>query len=402
MHQIKTVIFLFILIVIFICFVFGSKTDMKLKLSNIFSDNMVLQRDVEIVLYGYGTPENEVIVEFIDEKVSAKIDRRGEWKLKLKPRNAGGPYEIKVMSGKEILILKNILIGDVWFCSGQSNMEWQLMHSKDGAEELKNFKNQDKIRFFTQQQLPAPYPLKETSGFWMECNKENAQNFSAVAYFFGKKIYEKTGVPVGLINSSWGGTPIEIWMDANLLKGNPITEPILKRWNALSFFDWKKWNYGRGLNYKIEFFDLKFIPKSKSKKTLIIRYCEECSGDLGGTWSSWAKPGSTAEYSYTNNTGIISGIIGFNAWAGAGTILNNNEIINLLDYEFIEFKVRGIGKFSVSLTQPSIEDYDYYSSQDFNVTPSFKKISIPIAYLKQGGWGGSKTFYNGIYKANSI
>ena len=392
MHQLKLLIILFFLFFLLVCLVLGAKTGMKLKMSNIFSDNMVIQRDTEILVTGYGTEGKEVSVTFAGETVSGKIDSHGEWKVRLKPKNAGGPYEMQVLSGDEKITIKNILIGDVWFCSGQSNMEWQLMHTVDGAEELKNFKNQDKIRFFTQQQIPAPQPLKETSGTWQLCNKENAQNFSAIAYFFGKKIHEETGVPIGLINSSWGGTPIEIWLDAKLLKGNPVTEPILKRWNELSLFDWKKWNYGKGLNYKLEFSDLQFIPKSKSRKTLLIRSCEGCSGDMGGAWSTWAKPGSTAEYKNEKNSGIISGIIGFNAWAGAGTLLNNNEIVDLSDYDAIEFKVRGNCKFSVSLTQPSIEDYDYYSSFDFEATNTFKKITIPISSLRQGGWGKAKVF----------
>jgi len=395
----KLAVFLLIVFIFLISVVFGAKTDTKLKLSNIFSDNMVIQRNVEIVLSGYGPAGNEVTAEFIDEKVTVKIDSRGEWKLKLKPRDAGGPYEIKVTSGKEQIIVKNVLIGDVWFCSGQSNMEWQLMHTIDGAEELKNLKEINKIRLFTQKQLPSPYPLKEVQGTWQLCNKENSQNFSAVAYFFGKKIYEETGVPVGLINSSWGGTPIEIWLDSKLLKGNPVTEPILKRWNELSFFDWKKWNYGQGYNYKIEFSDLCFISKSKDKKPLYVKNCENCKGDLGnGYWSSWAREGSTAVYQSEKERGIISGLIGFNAWAGVGTLLNNNEIFDLSDYEFIEFKVHGNGKFSISLTQPSIEDYDYYSSQDFEATAVNKKIKIPIAMLKQGGWGVAKPFTQNAIK----
>ncbi len=398
MQHIKLVIILFVLFMIMVSFVLGAKVDTNLKLANVFTDNMVLQRNNEILIYGYGTAGNEVTIEFIDEKVSTKINDKGEWKIKLKSRDAGGPYEIKVTSGKEQVSIKNVLIGDVWFCSGQSNMEWQLMHTKDGAEELKNFKDNDKIRFFTQQQLPSPYPLREVQGQWQLCNKENAQNFSAVAYYFGKKIYEETGIPLGLINSSWGGTPIEIWLDAELLKGNPITEPILKKWNSMSLFDWKKWNYGRGLNYNIEFSDLKFVPKSKAKKTLYIRSCEECTGDSGGYWSTWAKSGSTANYMNKKEKGFISGIIGFNAWAGAGTMLNNNEIIDLSDYEFIEFKVRGNGKFSISLTQPSIEDYDYYSSIDFEATPVFQNIRIPISSLRQGGWGVAKPFTQNAIK----
>ncbi len=387
-----------IFFIFFILILPYAKAEEKFRLSDVFSDNMVLQRDEEIIIYGYGKPGKEVVINFIDENVTTKVNSKGEWQIKLKPRNPSGPYQMKISSENEEILLKNILIGDVWFCSGQSNMEWQLMHSKDGAEELKNFTENDKIRFFTQAQIPSPYPLKDAGGSWQICNKENAQIFSAIAYFFGKKMYEETKIPVGLINSSWGGTPIEIWLDAKVMKGNKVTEPILKRWN-FSKFDWKKWNYGKGMDYKIEISELKFIPKIADRKPLVIKFCENCAGNIGGSWYSFAKPGSYTEFKSVNGKGIIEGIIGFNAWAGAGTLLNGDGTpFDLTDYEFIELNVRGNGKFSLALCQPSIEDYDFYSSEDFEATSSPKYLRIPISSFKQGGWGVAKPFTQNAIK----
>ncbi len=389
---------IFIFSMLFLFIPLYIKADKKLRLSDIFSDNMVLQRDAEIVIYGYGKPNKEVMIDFIDENATVKINSQGEWQAKLKPRQPGGPYQMKISSANEKIILKNILIGDVWFCSGQSNMEWQLMHSKDGEEELKNFIENDKIRFFIQGQIPSPYPLKDASGSWLTCNKENAQTFSAIAYFFGKKMYGETRIPVGLINSSWGGTPIEIWLDAKMMKGNQITESILKRWN-FSKFDWKKWNYGKGMDYKIEISELKFIPKVVDKKSLVVKFCENCVGDIGGSWYSFAKPGSFTEFKSENGKGIIQGTIGFNAWAGAGTLLNSNSSpFDLSDYEFIELNVSGNGKFSLALCQPGIEDYDFYSSEDFEATSLPKYLRIPISSFKQGGWGIAKPFTQNAIK----
>jgi hypothetical protein len=173
-------------------------------------------------------------------------------------------------------------------------------------------------------------------------------------------------------------------VDKNLLKGNSITQPILDRWKGSYVYDWKAWNNGQGMNYDIEISDIRFVSSSGKANPSSVSF--------SGTWNSWAKPGSSAAFKAYGNAGKLSGMIGFNAWAGAGTLLKDGSDVDLSEFDTIKFKVRGNGRFSVSLTQNSIADYDYYSSQDYDAKDTWQEISIPMSSLKQGGWGLSKPF----------
>jgi len=148
---------------------------------------------------------------WLDTEVKVKVGSQGTWEIILKTPEAGGPYEINLKGYNEIT-LKNVLIGEVWLCSGQSNMEWLAnsgIINKD--EEIENA-NYPEIRFFTVYHSTSLYPQDHLTGEWEECTPETMQNFSAIAYFFARKLQKELGVPVGLINSSWSGTPAEAWM----------------------------------------------------------------------------------------------------------------------------------------------------------------------------------------------
>lgn len=364
----------------------------KLEVNPVFTSHMVLQRDIPFEIFGTAGPGKRVNVEIAGQKASGIADGYGDWTVKLEPITAGGPREMIIKCGRETITLEDVLAGDVWFCSGQSNMEWTLANTNDGAEELKNFKPQPNIRLFLQQQIPSPKPLKKAAGAWTECTSQTAANFSAIAYFFAKNFQKENNIPIGLIDSAWGGTPIEIWMKESLLKGNPKTQPILDRWKSNPVFDWKTWNNGAGMNYGMDISDIRFISSAGNVEPMYVNVTNSTGTGLGGSWSSWAKPGSTAVFDGGAKTGKLSGIIGFNAWAGAGTPLKAGEEADLSAYDTLSFKVKGTGRFSVGLTQKTIADYDYYSSQDYDATKKEREISIPIASLKQGGWGLAKPF----------
>ncbi len=232
-------IILLLITIFFISYnIFASKNSMKIKLPGIFSDNMVLQRDTSIPIWGTSAPNEIVRVELDGKKVSTTADQDGNWKVYLPSFKAGGPYELVVM-GKNKITFKNVLIGEVWLCSGQSNM--QMMMSEIG----KNFANKNEIanagkynlRIFTVDQATAPVPQYDFKGIgWKICDSTTVKKFSAIAYFFGKYVSEKIKIPIGLINSSFGGTDIEAWTSAaSLIK--------IKQFEGL-LSDIKKFNEG--------------------------------------------------------------------------------------------------------------------------------------------------------------
>src|SRR5450432_3897129 len=179
-------------------------------LPKVFTSNMVLQRSKPVKVWGWADKGEKVTVQFNAQKVIAKADKDGEWMVTLQPLQAGGPYEMKI-DGKNSIVLSNILVGDVYICSGQSNMEFQLKGANNAAKEIaaSSYPN---IRLFTVKKAASFAEKKDVEAdAWAECGPATSGDFSAVAYFFARKLIKDVNIPVGLIHSSWGGTNIEAW-----------------------------------------------------------------------------------------------------------------------------------------------------------------------------------------------
>lgn len=179
--------------------------------------NMVLQRNMPIHVWGWADPGEKIEINFGEESYETTADGEGNWEASLKKMKAGGPYEMR-LSGENTIELKNILIGDVWVCSGQSNMAWPVQKAINPEEEIKNAVYAQ-MRLFTVKKKTAATPLDDVTGKWEECSAATVPGFSAVGYFFGREIRKTENVPVGLINSSWGGTVVETWISENGLEG---------------------------------------------------------------------------------------------------------------------------------------------------------------------------------------
>ena len=187
------------------------------KLHNLFTDHMVLQRDIAVPVWGWADDGEKVTVEFRGKKVSTTA-KGGKWMVKLAKLKAGGPDELKV-SGKNSITLADVLVGEVWLASGQSNMEWSMRNSFQPFGDILAANN-PKLRLFTVPKLKADEPVKDVVSAWKETSPSSVSNFSAVAYYFGLKLQKDLGVPVGLIHTSWGGSPAEVWMSDAVLTGN--------------------------------------------------------------------------------------------------------------------------------------------------------------------------------------
>ena len=206
-----------------------SQVSSAVRLPALISDNMVLQQGRLVHIWGWADKDEVVTVHFGDQKVTAKAGIDGRWMLMLKTLKPGKQLEMNVKgsSGNSITV-KNILVGEVWICSGQSNMHWTFSPKHgvlNNEEELANA-NYDEIRMFTVAKTGTPEPAEDTKGKWLTINRENLlidgeNGASALAYFFGRNLYQQLKVPVGLINSSVGGTPAEKWTKAEVLEASP-------------------------------------------------------------------------------------------------------------------------------------------------------------------------------------
>lgn len=192
----------------------------------IFTSNMVLQRDKEIKIWGWADKDETVTVTFNGQSTKSKGGSSGNWIVTLKPMAYGGPYQMKISGKKNSIDLKNILIGDVWICSGQSNMEWVLKNTNDAEKEIAESKH-SQIRLFTVKKATAYLPQKDIEGGeWQECDLKTTGDFSAVAYFFGRKLNKDLNIPIGLINSSWGGTNVQTWISWDRMSKEPGYEKV--------------------------------------------------------------------------------------------------------------------------------------------------------------------------------
>ncbi len=201
----------------------------KIELSAIFNNHMVLQRDVEIPIWGKAMPGGLVIVKFADQSKSVTVNEKGEWKLYLNPVEAGGPFVMEVI-GKDTIAFNDVLVGEVWLCSGQSNMAFTVQKSNNSEEEISNAQYNN-IRLIKVDRKVSDTTEFSFNGEWEICSPQSVGDFSAVGYFFGRELYEDLDIPIGLIHSSWGGTPAEAWTSNSSLESDPILLPILKKYN---------------------------------------------------------------------------------------------------------------------------------------------------------------------------
>jgi sialate O-acetylesterase len=226
--------------------IFGGTAFADVKLPAIISDNMVLQQDAPDGVWGWAEPGEKVTVKFADKSADAVADANGNWGVKLEGLAAGASGDLTV-AGKNTLTIKNVVVGEVWVASGQSNMEFTVNRGKDAAEETKAA-DFPLIRMFTVQKAARTEPEEDCVGKWEVCTPQTVPTFSAVGYFFARRLYQTLKQPIGVIHTSWGGTPAEFWTPKPVLAANPAFKPIFDAWdNAVAVYPEAKAKYDKEL-----------------------------------------------------------------------------------------------------------------------------------------------------------
>lgn len=209
----------------------------QLRLPNVLSDNMVLQRHAEANIWGWGYPTAKVVVKasWAADTVVAVVGAGGQWSARIPTAEAGGPHELYVASAGKELVLTNVLLGDVWFCSGQSNMEWGgNQNLPEILDELPNA-HDDHIRLLQVSRVAGDYPQEDTPDTWKKLDAGTLKPFSAIGYFIAKNFRKELGVPIGIINASWGGTPAEVWTPAYLIEHDATLKQAASSQQAASY-----------------------------------------------------------------------------------------------------------------------------------------------------------------------
>jgi sialate O-acetylesterase len=192
-------------------------------LPNILSNNMVLQQKSTTKLWGWGSPDEKISIttSWDNKTIKTSADGNARWQIDIQTPEAGGPYTI-VFEGENKIVLENIFIGEVWVCSGQSNMEWSYSNGIASIKEEFAQLNKSNIKLFMIPKTTSTTPQDNGGGSWVACDSNTLKAFSAVGYYFGKQLNKDLNVPIGLIGSNWGGTPAEVWTPQDLVENNTV------------------------------------------------------------------------------------------------------------------------------------------------------------------------------------
>jgi sialate O-acetylesterase len=367
------------------------------RLPHLFSDHMVLQCDTESRIWGWADPGEsiEVSIAGATRKTAATAD--GRWSVSLPAFHGGGPFVLEVR-GKTTRRFKDVMFGEVWVASGQSNMTYGLEGAATGAEEVPKA-NDPGLRFFTVPKKIALEPQSDTlPATWEVSTSDTAKKFSAVAYFFARDLRRKLGVPVGVILSAWPGTAAEEWTDMECMRREPILQPIAARWDAVA--PELKAYAVRGREFSLEFDDFELLPAKAGDPAVTFSSFDDGSSRVstGGIWSySWKDAADSALELVApgrGNKGYASRISG--ALDGTADSFWNAKLrpdgapVDLSSFAGLRFWVRGSGTFVFRTLQPTITDWDDYGSAGVKAAPEWKEVTIWFKDLKQQGWGVRK------------
>ena len=193
---------------------FANDADARINLPSLFADHMVLQQQTSVPIWGWAACSEEITIcgSWNNIPVKSSSDNHASWEALLQTPQAGGPYSILIYGENDSLVINDVLIGEVWLASGQSNMEWPMAKLEMAKEEIDEANNPS-IRLFQVEKRTAAFPQQDVKGQWRICTPASVEDFSAVAYYFARKLQQELNVPIGVINSSWGGTGAEVWVN---------------------------------------------------------------------------------------------------------------------------------------------------------------------------------------------
>lgn len=272
----------------------------EITLGSLFRDHAVLQRDLPLTIWGWSAPGRTITVSFAGKKAEAVAGADGKWSMKMGPFPASSQPQDLTAEGDGTVSIHDVLIGEVWLCSGQSNMVWQVAKAKEGAKECAAAK-WPLIRHFLTTRTVSASPLEKVEGEWQLCTPENTRLFTAVGYFFARDLFQSLNVPVGIINSSWGGTPIESWMSARSFTTDPDFASVAEHWKQIL------------ANYPSE--------KTRYETALAEWTRQEAAAKASGTPFAKSKP---------------------RAPGGPGSSQEPSSLYNAMIHPFIPFTLRGI------------------------------------------------------------
>jgi len=368
-------------------------------LPTLFTDHMVLQQGREIRVWGNAYPAEWISISLGGKSTSVFADRDGAWSARLPAFTAGGPFTL-IVRGKKEIVVRDVMIGEVWIASGQSNMTFSLDGAENAATEVPKA-DYSQIRLFTVPRRIALDPQKNTRpAHWEICTPDTAKSFSAVAYFFAREIHKRLHVPVGVVESSWPGTAIELWISPEVLRFDAEFRPIVEESDHVTVQ--QKDVVRNARPFELEFDDFELIPGDANSAAKLLADFDDATSVLrtGGAFSySWSEAGDSrfdlASPGREENgfAARLSGKLdGTNDAILSAYYQTDESPMNVAAYAGLRFWVRGNGSFRFRSKQPNISDYDDYATPVLKATAEWHPVTVLFRDLHQDGWGVVKEF----------
>lgn len=344
------------ILLVLLIFLMSVQIQAQVSLPAIFADNMVLQRNVEIPIWGTANANEHIEIRFNKQIKKTKADKTGKWFVKLDHEIAGGPFNLLVI-GKSSIELKNILVGEVWLCTGQSNMEWSVAQSDNAKIEMATADNPMIRHIKIDKEVNSlPQNSFNASKSWQICNSKTVGDFSAVGYFFARNLYNELKIPIGLINISWGGTNIETWISRESFESSEEFKEMIAEMPKVDLDSLSRLKL-KGFDKKIE-----ILQGAKIDAIYASSFKNEAFND--SKWPELNQPELWEQQSLGEFDGVV--------WLRKSIVLSADEC-----------------KKTAVLELSTIDDDDvtYINGMEVGRTNSwntFRKYTIPAGVLKEG------------------
>lgn len=349
-------------------------------LPTLFSHHMVLQQGREVPVWGWADPQEAITVSILNVSRNTTTDASGHWKVALPALPAGGPYRLTIQ-GKRMVVIDDVLVGEVWICSGQSNMAFTLDRAATAAKDIPDA-DYPAIRLFQAQSRSVVRPLENApSTGWAQSSPDSARGFSAVGYLFARRLHKELGVPIGMIQSTWSGTAAELWTAPSALASNVELQPLLTAWDRTG--EGAKRLASEAQQFQLEFDEFVLLRADGSSEPLQpewrFNWTEARNSHFELASSGRADPGIAVR--------LAGGIEADESPALTGSFAPRGKLRDLSAYVALRFSCRGRGAYRFDVLEQPVQDSDEYRIPVLAATPDWQSVTIRFADLRQAGWG---------------
>jgi sialate O-acetylesterase len=346
----------------------------------LFGNHMVIQQGREVPVWGWADPQERIAVSILDQSRETTADAAGRWRLALPALPAGGPYRLTVQ-GNRTLVIDDVLVGEVWICSGQSNMAFSLDRAATAAQDIPDA-DYAGIRLFQVKERSVLQPLETTpDAVWQPLTRESVRGFSAVGYLFARRLHKELGVPVGMIQSTWSGTAAELWTSNAALALRPELQPLLKAWDSADGLTHAL--AALPADFQLDFDGFELVRADGSAEPIHPEWSFNWDSVRNSHFETILSGRAGRGYAARLSGGLEAG----ESPALTSGFAPRRAPRDLSQYTAVRFYCRGRGAYRFDVLEPAVRDADEFNIPAIQAAAGWQPVTIRFADLKQAGWG---------------